>query len=54
MLLDLMRSWSVQREGSFMIGDKELDIQAARAAGIPGHKFLGGDLLAFVEEILAA
>lgn len=32
MLLDLMRQWPVQREGSFVIGDKSTDIEAATSA----------------------
>jgi D-glycero-D-manno-heptose 1,7-bisphosphate phosphatase len=53
MLLDLMRHWPVQREGSFVIGDKSTDIEAATAAGLPGFLFPGGGLAAFVEAVLA-
>lgn len=52
MILDLMQQWPVAKEQSFVIGDKDIDMEAARAAGLPGHLFEGGDLDAFVGQIL--
>lgn len=48
MLLQLMSDWPVRREQSFLIGDRDTDIQAAQAAGVPGYLFGGGNLMNFI------
>ncbi len=53
MILDLMQHWPVQHQGSFVIGDRDSDIEAATAVKLPGFLFAGGDLDAFVADILA-
>jgi D-glycero-D-manno-heptose 1,7-bisphosphate phosphatase len=53
MIHDLMTHWPVRRQGSFVIGDRPSDIEAAEAAGLPGFLFAGGDLDAFVAEVMA-
>ncbi len=54
MILDCLDGWPVRKEGTFLIGDKPHDVQAAAAAGIQGHLFEGGDLLAFIRPLLEA
>ena len=53
MVLDLMKHWPVDREHSFVIGDKQRDLDAGKAAGIEGYLFSGTDIAGFVEGILA-
>ncbi|EJN12812.1 histidinol-phosphate phosphatase family protein [Bradyrhizobium sp. YR681] len=54
MILDCIKSWPVRIEGSLLVGDNMRDIEAAAAAGIPGHLFREGDLAAFLRPLLAA
>lgn len=52
MLLDLMRAYPVARPGSFMLGDRDSDLQAGEAAGLPAFLFRGGSLDGFVDDLL--
>jgi len=49
-----MRELPVLKDGSFAVGDKESDVEAARRAGIPAYLFTGGNLQQFVERILGS
>ena len=54
MIRRAMREWDVREEGSFLIGDKSSDLDAAVAAGIAGYLIESnvGDLAARVRAIL--
>lgn len=52
MLNDLIRSWALDPARCVMIGDQETDMQAARAAGVAGHRFKVGNLAEFVVPLL--
>lgn len=52
MLLRAFDQWPILAAGSFIIGDREGDIEAGRRAGIPGHLFSGGDLATFVDQVI--
>lgn len=56
MLLKAMEEYDIDKDSSFMIGDKIGDKEAAEAAGVDGYLFTGGNegasLLSFVQKIL--
>lgn len=54
MLLQAMADYPVKRDASFLIGDKPSDIEAAKAAGIAGFLFSGGNLQSFADWTLAS
>lgn len=49
MLLKAKRDSAVDWSVSFLIGDRPSDIEAAQAAGLPGHLFRGINLYSFCE-----
>ncbi len=53
MIMDLMANYPVERAKSFLIGDSDSDIAAAKAAGIKGYLFDGDNLAAFVAQCLS-
>ncbi|MEL6257448.1 MAG: HAD family hydrolase [Pseudomonadota bacterium] len=49
MLLRAMAEYPVKREASFLIGDKQSDLDAAKAAGVAGFLYSSGNLADFAE-----
>jgi D-glycero-D-manno-heptose 1,7-bisphosphate phosphatase len=47
-----LSEWEILMEASFVIGDSDGDMALAAAVGLPGHRFTGGNLLAFVEPLV--
>ncbi|WP_128926857.1 HAD-IIIA family hydrolase [Bradyrhizobium guangxiense] len=54
MIIDCMNGWPVRTEGSLLVGDNDRDVEAAPAAGLPGHLYKDGDLAAFLRPLLKA
>ena len=54
MLLQAMADFPVIREQSFLIGDKQTDLDAAKAAGVGAFLFRGGNIATFAEWALAS
>jgi D-glycero-D-manno-heptose 1,7-bisphosphate phosphatase len=53
LLFAAMEQWPVDRGRSFLIGDKDSDIEAARAAGLRGFKYDGTGLVELVRRGMA-
>jgi D-glycero-D-manno-heptose 1,7-bisphosphate phosphatase len=52
MITDLLSRFPVNVDESILIGDRPSDLEAARAAGLQGYFFSGGNLEAFVKQHL--
>ena len=49
-MLEIAESkWSIEKKGSFLIGDKKTDVDCAANFGIRGHLFDNGNLLDFIK-----
>lgn len=51
MILRAMSEHRIDQARSFLIGDRPSDLEAARRGGIPGFRFDGGDLDAWVRDL---
>ena len=47
------KKWKIDKINSFLIGDKEIDLQCAKNFGIDGYIFKSGNLKKFIENIKA-
>jgi len=52
MLNELFVEWNIDIDHSFMIGDKDIDVQAANNAGIAGYKFNGGNIFESFKDLI--
>ncbi len=52
MIRKLQSEWPTNPAQSLLIGDRQTDLEAAAAAGIPGHLFAGGNLLELVRKLV--
>lgn len=52
MILRAARDLELDLTRSLLIGDRDSDMEAARRAGVAGHRFSGGNLDAFVVDLL--
>ena len=43
------KNWSIDKSNSFLIGDKDTDIECAKKYGISGYLFKSGSLLEFIK-----
>ena len=54
MILKAFSDLAIRKNQSFLIGDKESDMEAAKRAGIPGFLFPGGNLAMFLDRLLGS
>lgn len=54
MILRGLADWGLSPDEAVIIGDRDIDVEAGRRAGMPGYLFEGGSLRAFVAGVLGA
>lgn len=53
LLREAMTDWQLDARGCVLVGNRDSDLQAASAAGIPALQYVGGDLRHLIAQILA-
>jgi D-glycero-D-manno-heptose 1,7-bisphosphate phosphatase len=53
LLVQAMERFPTRKMGSFLVGDKERDLQAAKAAGIDAHLYTDGSLADFIRPFIS-
>lgn len=53
MLIRAIEEWNIDIDGSFLVGDKPSDVQAAEAIGMRAYPFEEENLMTFLEPIFA-
>lgn len=48
MILRGLADWGLRADEAVIIGDRDIDVEAGRRAGVPGYRFEGGSLRDFV------
>ncbi len=54
MIEDACAKYNIDKDSSFMIGDKDSDMQCAKNAGVQGLKFTGGNVFDFAAGFIEA
>ena len=52
MILSALAEWDIDKKTSFLVGDRQTDLEAATRAGITGHLVGEQDLYLFVKDIV--
>jgi D-glycero-D-manno-heptose 1,7-bisphosphate phosphatase len=52
MLLSAIGDWSLDPRQCLLLGDADRDVEAAKAAGVRGYRYGGGDLADFLRPLL--
>ena len=54
MILRALSDLQIDKDHSFLVGDKDIDVQCARRAGIRGFRFTGGNVAKFIDHCVCS